>query len=176
MSEAPRSPREGGCLCGAQRYRIDWQAVLTVYCCHCRDCQRESSSAFAISLVLPAAAFTPLRGDPHRAPRRADSGREIHSYFCGGCGTHLFARIPDLPDLVVLKAGTLDDTRGLDPVAQFWTSRKQDWVTLPAGQLVDPRQPDGFDEVVARYREARARDAERRSAGDRNRRSPNPGS
>jgi hypothetical protein len=168
MSETPLLHREGGCLCGAQRYRIDWQAVLTVYCCHCRDCQRESSSAFAISLVLPAEAFVVLRGDPLCALRRADSGREIHTYFCAGCGTHLFARFPSRADLVVLKAGTLDDTGGLRPVAQFWTSRKQDWVTLPADQIIDPRQPDGFGEVVARYREARARDAACRSAGDRN--------
>jgi hypothetical protein len=56
---------------------------------------------------------------------------------------------------MVLKAGTLDDTRGLEPVAQFWTSRKQDWVVLPADQIQDARQPDGFDAVIARYQARR---------------------
>lgn len=146
---------EGGCLCGALRYRIRRDAELCVYCCHCRDCQRLSSSAFAVTMVLPADAFALLRGEPSEVVRQADSGRAIHGFFCVACGTRLYDRFPAFPGIMVLKAGTLDDTRGLQPVAQFWTSRKQDWVALPADQLHDPRQPDGFDAVIALYRERR---------------------
>src|SRR3546814_13550042 len=87
--------------------------------------------------------------------RRAESGREIHGFFCAACGTRLYDRFPVFSEIMVLKAGTLDDTSGLEPVAQFWTSRKQDWVALPADQLLDPRQPDGFDAVIARSEESR---------------------
>lgn len=150
-----RAPPEGGCLCGALRYRLAAGAELCVYCCHCRDCQRLSSSAFAVSMVLPAAAFTLLQGEPARTLRHAESGRVMQSFFCAACGTRLYDRFPALPDIMVLKAGTLDETRALRPVAQFWTSRKQDWVALPADQLLDPRQPDGFDEVIALYQARR---------------------
>lgn len=146
----------GGCLCGALRYRIRRDAELCVYCCHCGDCQRLSSSAFAVSMVLPADAFALLRGELVVSVRRADSGREIHGLFCSCCGTRICDRFPAFPEIVVLKAGTLDDRRGLQPVAQFWTSRKQDWVALPADQLLDPRQPDRFDAVIARYQARRA--------------------
>lgn len=162
MSQGPDrgQPHQGGCLCGALRYRIQRGAELCVYCCHCRDCQRLSSSAFAVSMVLPPAAFALLQGEPACIVRRANSGREIHGFFCAACGTRLYDRFPAFPAIMVLKAGTLDDTRGLEPVAQFWTSRKQDWVALPADQLHDPRQPDGFEAVSARYqarRDARGR-------------------
>jgi hypothetical protein len=151
----PEPPLEGGCLCGALRYRVARNAELCVYCCHCRDCQRLSSSAFAVCMVLPVAAFALRQGEPAGVVRRADSGREIHGFFCAGCGTRLFDRFGALPDIMVLKAGTLDDTRGLEPVAQFWTSRKQDWVALPPDQLLDPCQPDGFETVIARYQSRR---------------------
>lgn len=146
---------EGGCLCGSVRYRVAREAVLCVYCCHCRDCQRLSSSAFAVSMVLPAGAFSLLRGEPKSITRRADSGRESRGFFCGDCGTRLFDRFVANEDIVVVKAGTLDDTAGLQPVAQFWTGRKQAWVSLPQDQLVDPRQPDGFEEVIALYQARR---------------------
>jgi len=148
-------PPEGGCLCGALRYRIAEGAELCVYCCHCRDCQRLSSSPFAVSMVLPVAAFALLRGEPARIQRRSDSGRMIDGHFCATCGTRLYDRFADFPGIMVLKAGTLDETRGLRPVAQFWTSRKQDWVALPADQLLDPRQPEGFDAVIALYQARR---------------------
>jgi hypothetical protein len=145
----------GGCLCGALRYGIAAGGELCVYCCHCLDCQRLSSSAFAVSMLLPVAAFALLQGEPAQVIRRAESRRQIHGFFCAGCGTRLYDRFPAFPAIMVLKAGTLDDTRGLEPVAQFWTSRKQDWVVLPADQIQDARQPDGFDAVIARYRARR---------------------
>lgn len=148
--------RDGGCLCGALRYRIVRGAELCVYCCHCRDCQRLSSSAFALCMLLPEAAFALQQGQAAWEARRADSGRTVHSHFCAACGTQLFARCPDYPGMLILKAGTLDDTGGLSPAAQFWISRKQAWVPLPDGQLLDPRQPDGFGEVIAHYQRRRA--------------------
>jgi hypothetical protein len=154
----PQAQLEGGCLCGGIRYRVAREAVLCVYCCHCRDCQRLSSSAFAVSMVLPAAAFALLRGAPRSIVRRANSGRDIFGFFCGDCGTRLFDRFIEQDQVMVVKAGTLDDTAGLRPVAQFWTERKQAWVTLPQDQLVETRQPDGFEEVIALYQDQARRD------------------
>src|SRR3546814_10072012 len=94
------------------------------------------SSDVCTSDLFPTAAFTGVRGVAASILRRAESGREIHGFFCAACGTRLYDRFPVFSEIMVLKAGTLDDTSGLEPVAQFWTSRKQDWVALPADQLL----------------------------------------
>ena len=74
---------------------------------------------------------------------------------------------PHPPAAVVTTPPTEAVYSTAEPVAQFWTSRKQDWVALPADQLLDPRQPDGFDEVIALYQARRdARDQARRDARD----------
>src|SRR3546814_11377937 len=109
---------EGGCLFGALRYRIAPAAELCVYCCHCRDCQRLSSSAFTVSMVLPTAAFTVVRGVAASILRRAESGREIHGFFCAACCTRLSDRFPVFSVILVLKAGTPDAHSRLDPVPQ----------------------------------------------------------
>ena len=77
MSEARGAASEGGCLCGALRYRIVSGAELCVYCCHCRDCQRLSSSAYAVCMVLPDEAFDLRQGQAARDARCAgvDVGR-----------------------------------------------------------------------------------------------------
>jgi len=155
-TEAAAASREGGCLCGALRYRVTRGAELCVYCCHCRDCQRLTSSAFALAMVVPAADFTLLEGEPGRIRRRADSGREVEGCFCSRCGSRLFDSFPEFPDILIVRIGGLDDPSGLRPVAQFWTARKQDWVVLPQDQLVDARQPDGFAAVIALYQARQA--------------------
>jgi hypothetical protein len=66
-------PQTGGCQCGALRYEIT-QAPQLVYTCHCTDCQRITSSAFSMALVLPAEAFQLFKGEPQEIQRTADSG------------------------------------------------------------------------------------------------------
>jgi hypothetical protein len=56
-------PQTGGCQCGALRYEIT-QAPYMVYACHCTDCQRMTSSAFSMAIVLPAEAFRLIAGKP----------------------------------------------------------------------------------------------------------------
>jgi hypothetical protein len=89
--------------------------------------------------------------------RRADSGRAIEGFFCADCGTRLYDRCGDYSETLVVRAGTIDASESLMPVAQFWTSRKRAWVPLPEDQLIDPRQPDGFDAVIALYKSRQAR-------------------
>ena len=67
-------PQPGGCQCGALRYEIT-EAPRMVYSCHCTDCQRLTSSAFSMAVVVPAAAFRLTRGQPRPLQKTADSGR-----------------------------------------------------------------------------------------------------
>jgi len=45
--------RQGGCACGAVRYRLA-SDPLFVHCCHCLSCQRQTGSAFVINLLIEA--------------------------------------------------------------------------------------------------------------------------
>lgn len=122
-------PRTGGCQCGHVRYRITGRPIeLTA--CHCRACQRQSGSAFGMSLHLPEAAFALVSGRLATFEVTTDGGRIKTCAFCPNCGARIHhATAGGLS----LKAGTLDDTTGLAPDAHYWTACKQPWVVIPAG-------------------------------------------
>jgi hypothetical protein len=111
----------GGCQCGAIRYRLEGQPLeLTV--CHCTECQRQSGSAFGMSLAIPAGAFELLAGELRFFEVVCDSGRIKSCAFCPSCGTRIYHRTDAG---ISVKAGTLDDTSSLRPAAHYWTRRKR---------------------------------------------------
>ena len=121
--------KSGGCQCGRVRYSI-LSEPITLYICHCRDCQRQSGSAFGMSLIIPESGFQLSSGTLKTFEIRADSGRTKTCAFCPDCGVRIYNATR--PDRISIKAGTLDDVSKLQPQAHGWTSRKQPWTTLPA--------------------------------------------
>jgi hypothetical protein len=119
----------GGCQCGEVRYRFEGEP-LDLAACHCKDCQRQSGSAFGMSLFVPASAFRLLSGELKFFEVVCDSGRTKSCAFCPSCGTRIYHRTDAN---ISIKAGTLDDTSSLRPTAHYWTSRKQPWVVMPEG-------------------------------------------
>ena len=147
--------REGGCQCGAVRYRFS-AAPLTLYLCHCTECQKQSSSAFGMSLWLRRDDLVFSSGELKFWQRGTDSGGTTHCAFCPECGTRLYhASSPD-SEIISLKAGSLDDTAWLKPVGHIWTRSAQPWVPIDrcAGSLVYDAQPESDDELIARYRQS----------------------
>ena len=128
MTSASNGFREGGCQCGAIRYRFAASAPITLYCCHCTECQKQASSAFGMSLWLRRAELEILSGRPKVWSRKADSGNDMVCAFCPDCGSRLYhAASPDSAT-VSLKAGSLDDTGWLAPRGHIWTKSAQPWV------------------------------------------------
>lgn len=121
---------QGGCQCGSVRYRIEGEP-LGLAVCHCRGCQRQSGSAFGMSLAIPSAAFHVLSGTLKAFTVPCDSGRTKTCSFCPDCGTRIHHRGP--AGALSVKAGTLDDTSRLEPTAHYWTQHKQQWVRIPDG-------------------------------------------
>src|SRR5215472_5597498 len=81
-----RPPQTGGCHCGYLRYEIT-QAPRLVYSCHCTDCQKMTSSAFSMGLVVAEEAFRLTAGEPRLVQRAADSGRMTTRLTCPNCGS-----------------------------------------------------------------------------------------
>ncbi len=145
----------GGCQCGAVRYTLGI-ARATVYACHCRECQRQSGSAFALSLPVRRADVA-LTGILGRWERATDSGRRSVARFCAACGTRLHHASSDASVWLTIKAGTLDDPSGLVARGHLWTRSKQPWVRL------DPQIP-AFDTQptdLAGWRQALIAEADR---------------
>lgn len=131
--------RTGGCECGRARYSIGGEAPVHIYACHCLNCQTRSGSAFAEHALIAGADFDPS-GATVSHHRQAD-GIEFEEVFCAQCFTRLFNRNSAMPDMIFLRAGTLDDSAGLRPILHIWTSRMQDWITLPQTVPTTPHSP-----------------------------------
>lgn len=120
----------GGCLCGAVRYVFDGDVGPANYC-HCRDCQRAGGGAFGISVRLPISGFKVVQGTARRYTKHGDSGGELTRHFCGECGSPLFTTSPSHPDVVFVKAGSIDEPELVRPAYQSWLSSKTTWSRIP---------------------------------------------
>lgn len=119
----------GGCLCGALRYTYRGEVGAAGYC-HCADCRRVSGSAFGISVRVDASGFAIAKGTPRSFVKAGDSGRMVARFFCGDCGSPLYTLPPLHPELVFLKAGSLDDPSVVKPTRQAWTRSRVDWAEI----------------------------------------------
>lgn len=137
-------PLTGGCQCGKLRYQVA-EAPRAVYLCHCRDCQRMTSSAFSMGVVTREGAFRLAGVEPRQIQRQADSGRIASRWVCPECGSWICsgAKPGSLPpDAVrIVRGGSFDDTSWLRPSVHVWTRSKQPWVVLPDGDRSFETQP-----------------------------------
>ncbi len=104
---------QGQCMCGGVRYSFPGVPVLTAVC-HCRQCQRQSGSAFSIVAAVPRRGFD-LAGETRVFLDFGDSGRPVERHFCPECGSPIMSVIEPMPDMVLIKAGTLDTVAQLTP-------------------------------------------------------------
>ncbi len=116
----------GGCACGAIRYECSADPIMSANC-HCRDCQRESGGAFAAVVVVPKAAFKITKGEPKHYDVKTYSGSTISRGFCPECGSPLFAKPGSIPDVVGIRAGSLDDPSWFKPAMDIYTASAQPW-------------------------------------------------
>jgi hypothetical protein len=131
--------QQGGCQCGRVRYRVAAERSFLVVC-HCRECQRQSGSAFGMSLMVPTEALH-IEGELKLFERSSDSGRPLRCYFCPECGTRIYHQPSYAEGIANIRAGTLDDTTGLTPQMHTWTRSKQPWVPLPQDVPTHDKQP-----------------------------------
>jgi len=133
MSEAQQFSAEGGCTCRALRYRLT-RAPLIVHCCHCRWCQRESGSAFALNVLIESAHLARLAGEPQPVLTPSNSGKGQTIVRCASCQVAVWSHYAGLGErLAFVRVGTLDEPDRFPPDVHIYTESKQVWVVLPAG-------------------------------------------
>ncbi|MBO9624019.1 MAG: GFA family protein [Sphingomonas sp.] len=122
---------EGGCACGAVRYRVDREPIF-VNNCHCTLCQRQTGSTSVVNMFFETEAVTQLSGETTRHMVKAGSGGDHAIVRCSACGTAMWSVYPRLGELAVgIRAGTLDDPGAVTPDAAIFTADRMPWVTLP---------------------------------------------
>ena len=121
-------PCMGGCACGAVRYECS-AAPVFMFLCHCRDCQRATGNPFAANVWFAVSALCFLNGEPQYHVVQS-LGNTVDHGFCPACGSPLGMKSSGFPDIIGVRAATLDDPSGLEPLAELWTCRAYPWEPL----------------------------------------------
>src|SRR5262245_61854018 len=121
--------REGGCSCGAVRYRLASEPLIT-HCCHCLNCQRQTGSAFVVNALIEADRMTMLGVAAEPVPVPRDDGSTQTIYRCPSCQIAVYSEY-GRPGVRFVRAGTLDDPSSVGPDVHIFTRSKLSWVALP---------------------------------------------
>ena len=134
---------EGGCTCGKVRYRLT-RSPMVVHCCHCRWCQRETGTAFALNAMIESDCVSLLSGPVECIDTPSKSGKGQKIVRCPSCHIAVWSHYAGAGDLLsFVRVGTLDTPDALPPDIHIYTASKQPWVILP------PDTP-AFDEYYRR--------------------------
>ncbi|HEY7788673.1 MAG TPA: GFA family protein [Casimicrobiaceae bacterium] len=138
----PTLALEGGCTCRKIRYRMTTRPLF-VHCCHCRWCQRETGTAFALNALIESDRVELLSGDPLVVATPSNSGRGQKIVRCPDCHVALWSHYAGAGDtLKFVRVGTLDEPDHLPPDIHIFTASKQPWVALPSDA---PAVPEYYD-------------------------------
>ncbi|MEO5640166.1 MAG: GFA family protein [Sphingomicrobium sp.] len=152
---------EGGCGCGAVRYRVDRSPIFANNC-HCRQCQRQTGSTSVVNMFVERDALTLLSGATIVSRFVAGSGGEHRVMRCAECGTALWSEYSRLGALAAgVRVGTLDDPAAVVVDAAIFLEEKMPWVTPPENipgfertyapaELLPPERFERLAELVRR--------------------------
>lgn len=121
--------REGGCSCGEVRYRLASEPLF-VHCCHCLNCQRQTGSAFVISVLIETDRVELLSGRPQPVDVPREEGRSQTIFRCPSCQVAVFSQYGH-PGIRFVRAGTLDDPASVAPDVHIYTRSRLPWVAIP---------------------------------------------
>ena len=130
---------EGGCYCGSLRFEVDGDAMFKGQC-HCRECQYFSGGGPNYLMAVPGTGFRYTRGEP-RGFTRSDIENPVTREFCPECGTQILAKSPQMPGVMILKVGTLDDPSVFTPDMAIFMVDKQPFHQLAEGLPALERGP-----------------------------------
>ena len=133
---------EGGCTCREVRYRITTKPMF-VHCCHCRWCQRETGTAFALNAMIEADRVVLTSGEPEIVDTPSNSGKGQKIARCPRCRIAVWSNYAGGGDKVrFVRVGTLDEPDRMPPDIHIFTMSKQPWVVLPPGARAVPEYYD----------------------------------
>lgn len=147
---------EGGCRCDRVRFRVTKAPLLTM-ACHCRGCQKMTSSAFSLSAAIPADGFEVIQGEPVIGGLHGPS----RHYMCPHCMTWMFTRPEGLDGFVNVRSVLCDGAEWSEPFVETSRAEALPWASTPARHGFDHIPPaEAFGPLVAEFAQLRARAGE----------------
>ena len=138
MTETGKDVYKGGCTCGDVRYRVVAKPMF-VHCCHCRWCQRESGSAFALNAMIETDLIEMMTGAPEAVAIPTNSGGGQTFMRCPTCKIALWSYYAGAGEAIAfIRVGSLDEPERMSPDIHIFTESKQPWVVIPDGATVMP--------------------------------------
>ena len=131
-------PLTGGCLCGVVRFEVTEPLVSASYC-HCTRCQRRTGTAAAVSGRIVPGSLRILSGE--ELLRSFDPPDGFSKVFCSGCGSALWSRNPQDPDVISVRLGAFDGDPGIRPSYRQYVAYAAAWEPIPDDGL--PRFEEG---------------------------------
>jgi hypothetical protein len=131
---------EGGCYCKQVRYEAVGEPMSRLQC-HCRECAYTTGGNAVAALMMPADGFKITKGETKKYTRD-DIPDPITREFCGNCGTNLTSRLPNVPNMVLIKVGSLDDQQFYGkPDMVLYAGEKLSFHHIPEGVVVFDKRP-----------------------------------
>ena len=149
MQQPHVSELAGGCICGRVRYGVAQPQIVLM--CHCKNCQQRTGSAFNLSMLVLRPDFRVVSGESITRELPGGSGALHRQHFCPDCMVRTHTEMLAHPDIINVRAGTLDDPRVARPIAQMWTSLAQPWAVALGVQAFD-ENPDDIESLAAAWR------------------------
>jgi len=131
--------QSGKCLCGDVTYTLEGEAMFSTVC-HCKNCQKQSGSAFSINLICRQDQIK-VSGSLSSYEDRSDAGNQIFRKFCGRCGSPILSELTAYPGIIALKAGSLDDSSSVKPSSQVWCDSGQSWLKIESDMPTYAQNP-----------------------------------
>lgn len=124
-------PIEGGCLCGAVRYKCTDAPIWSANC-HCKSCQKLTGSSFSTAFTVKTECFGVNDGDTIEFDRKAESGQTVTIVRCKRCGTWIFSKRSGNSEFRSILASTLDKPENFVLISDVYVSEAADWTVFDA--------------------------------------------
>ena len=147
-------PFLGSCLCGQVKFQLTSEPV-TLYACHCTDCQLRSGGALLLSMWVHRESLEVLEGKPQLVSSIANDGRERKNRVCPACAVRLWSEPSNRPKYAILRPGTLQLARDFIPIAHQFVRSALPWFVFPEGVARYETTPEDPTELVRLWRTAR---------------------
>jgi|TARA_Y100000766_G_C18774828_1_gene540195 hypothetical protein len=116
----------GKCQCGSVSYSFNKEKLISSHHCHCKDCQRATGSGKATILFI-SKKYVELNGEIKYFETKGSSGSHVRRGFCPNCGSGILSYTKELPHILFIKAGTLDNSSWVKIDSNFFTKSANDW-------------------------------------------------
>ncbi|MDA9220313.1 GFA family protein [Gammaproteobacteria bacterium] len=118
--------QQGRCQCKKISYSFEHSKLISAHHCHCLDCQRATGSGKATIMIVPKKHLK-LEGELKYFEVKGSSGSHIRRGFCEHCGSGILSYAKEVPHILYIKAGTLDNSSWLKIDSNFFTDSSHDW-------------------------------------------------